>query len=121
MSLFDRAQRAAQDISEALAVGAQPLATPQAPVTPQQGLAPPVTQGMPPQGALGQPNPSQGALGAMPAVRPAMSPLQNIPSFRLPPLAATLQGPQGMQGHPAMTKPVGFAKGGLAVFRGDRR
>jgi hypothetical protein len=108
---------AARNIAEALSVVRQ-LAPPQgAPEAAQPGPMPapasplPQPPGARPQAALGM------AQGPQPQQRPAMSPLQAVPSFRSPPLQAALQGAEGMKGHPAMTQPVGFAKGGLVVRR----
>ena len=55
--------------------------------------------------------------GGMPQQRPAMSPLQAVPSFRSAPMQAALQGAEGMKGHPALNKPTGFAAGGFVVRR----
>jgi hypothetical protein len=111
----DVRMKAAQDIAEALGVGAQPAAPP-APVAPlpaalapRPPIQPGMPPGMPPQGAL--------QMGQPQAPRP-ISPLQNFPVFRSPPMQAALQGPQGMQGHPAMTQQTGFARGGFVVFPG---
>jgi len=104
-------QKAAMDIAEAISVVQM---TPQPPAPP-------------PQGALGaggpQPPPGpQGALGASsPGGGPAANktdPLQMLSSFRSPPMAAALQGAEGMKGHPSLAaKPVGFAHGGFVVTR----
>ena len=111
-----RAQRAAADLAEALSLNQPP---PQQPGQPPQG-AQPGPPGAPPM-PMGQP-PMQGALRAsaqgappMGQQRPGASPLQTMPSMHSPPMEAVLQGPQGAQG---AVKPVGFARGGLAVFRG---
>jgi hypothetical protein len=52
----------------------------------------------------------------MPPQGPAPSPLQGLPSFKSPPLAAFLQGPKGQLAQ--TSKPVGFARGGLAMAKG---
>lgn len=100
------------DIAEALGAmqGAQqPPAAPLAPPPPQLMPQP---QGQPQgmqQGPLSAPQPQ-------PMQRPAASPLQGMPSFRSPPMAATLQAAEGMKGHPALNRPMGFAEGGFVVF-----
>ena len=68
-----------------------------------QGALP---QGMPPPPAGGlAAQPSGGQMPAPPKVT-AANPLQGLPSFKSPPMAAFLQKAAGAQG------PVGFAKGG---------
>lgn len=104
--LIERSQRAAADLSEALGVGQAP---PQVPLTPLPSASP--TQ-MPP-GAFGVPPPGQ-----LPANLQHPSPLVTMSDFKSPPVAAALQGPQGVMGHPAMQQqPTGFARGGFAVFK----
>ena len=98
-------QKAAMDIAEAISVvqmtPPQPGALAQAP---QQQPAP--------QGALGASSPGGG-----PAANKT-DPLQMLSSFRSPPMAAALQGAEGMKGHPSLAaKPVGFAHGGFVVTR----
>lgn len=108
--------KAAQDIAEALSFsGGEPLPPPTPrPAPPPLQPRPQMPPGMPqPQGALSM---AQGP-GGMPAQPPAMSPLQMMPSFRSPPMAAALQGAEGMKGHPGLNRPVGFAEGGFVVFR----
>ena len=110
-----RAREAAQNLAEALAVGQKPLAG-----------APPAPQGAPMAGPAQPPGPPPGALAPrppMPGPQPGMappgphpSPLQGLPSFKSPPLASFLQGPQGATAQTA--KPVGFAKGGLVMAAG---
>jgi hypothetical protein len=110
---------AAKELAEALSI-TQPPAPPGAPpfgATPMPG-APPAPQGPPPAGGLPQggppPMPPAGGLAApspmeqMPAppLVTAANPLQGLPSFKSPPMAAFLQKAAGSQG------PVGFAKGG---------
>jgi len=101
-------QKAAMDIAEAISVVQM---TP--PAAPQPGAlaqAPPPQPA--PQGALGASSPAEG-----PAANKA-DPLQMLSSFRSPPMAAALQGGEGMKGHPALAaKPVGFAHGGFVVTR----
>lgn len=118
--------RARQDIAEALAIGAPPPAPtpppgapPGAPPgmgAPQVGPLPPALMPHPPMGALSMGGPPMGP-GGMPQVPPAVSPLQMMPSMHSPPMAAVLQGAEGMKGHPMMTQPTGFARGGLVVRR----
>lgn len=105
---------AARHIAEALSVGAPPqqAAAPQGHPQPQP-MPQPGQQ--PPMGALAASMP--GGPGGMPQQRPAMSPLQAVPSFRSPPMQAALQGAEGIKGHPALNKPVGFAEGGFVVRR----
>jgi len=100
-------QKAARDIAEAIGVVQM---TPQ---PPQPGA---LTQTPPAQPA------QQGALNASsPTGGPAANktdPLQMLSSFKSPPMAAALQGAEGMKGHPAVNaKPVGFAHGGFVVTR----
>ena len=119
-----RARNAAQDLSEALAVGQNPMAG-QPPGAPPMGAPPPSPPGGAPMGAppMGAP-PMGGASPNMPPRPPgalqgaaqAPSPLQGLPSFKSPPLAAFLQGPHGQTAQ--TSKPVGFAKGGLAMAKG---
>ncbi len=101
-------QKAAMDIAEAISVVQM---TPPAP--PQPGALAQAPQQQPAQ---------QGALGASsPGGGPAANktdPLQMLSSFRSPPMAAALQGAEGMKGHPSLAaKPVGFAHGGFVVTR----
>lgn len=97
---------AARSLAEAFGVGAPPA-------QPSQGAAP-LPPSLSPQGGAPQGALSMGG-GPMPEQRPAMSPLQAVPSFKSPPVQAALQGGEGIKGHPAMTKPVGFARGGFVV------
>lgn len=105
--LLHRAARAAQDLREALSLGAPAPEWGGEPM-PSQALQPlpaPLAQHPPtPPGA------PQGALSA-PLQRPALSPLQTMSDFRSPPVAAALQGAVGREG------PVGFADGGFVVVR----
>ena len=103
--LIERIQRAGADISEALSVGAPPVSG--APSTPV-GPTPPPPPAPPPQGALGAGRPPP---QPMPQGR---NPLTVMTDFKSPPLAAVLQGPRGQE---SQMRPIGFARGGLAVFK----
>ncbi len=112
MSRDTARMKAAQDIAEALSLGPPMGAPPPQPM----GAPPPALGPQPPAPAGPQGQPSMGALGGgMPQQRPAMSPLQAMPSFKSPPMAAALQAAEGMKGHPAMNRPTGFAEGGFVV------
>lgn len=101
-----RAQRAAQDIAEALSLN--PVAPPQAAQPPPVGAPQPAPA---PAGPRAPPPGSPGLTpSGMPAQRPAMSPLQAMPSFKSAPMAAALQGAAGREG------PIGFAAGGYVDF-----
>lgn len=97
-----RSAEAAQDLAEAVSLGAPP--------TPQ-GVpgAPPGPQGSP--APLPRPSAPVGPLQGSPqsplAVKPTpASPLEMMPAFKSPTFASMLQGEVGRQG------PVGFALGG---------
>ena len=119
---LQRAQDAAQNIAEALAV-VQQLSPPAGAPPPNAPAGPP---GGPPPGPMGGGPPSPPPMGLKPPglpPAPAMgvggpppSPLQGLPSFKSPPLASYLQGSQGQSAQ--INKPVGFAKGGLAMAKG---
>ena len=101
-------QKAGMDIAEAISVVQM---TPPPPAPPG-ALAQAPQQQPAPQGALGASSPGGG-----PAANKT-DPLQMLSSFRSPPMAAALQGAEGMKGHPSLAaKPVGFAHGGFVVTR----
>jgi len=103
---------AAKELAEAMSI-TQPPAPPAPPTPPVPGASPapqgpPMPQGgpppMPPAGGLAAQPP--GAQMPAPPKVTAANPLQGLPSFKSPPMAAFLQKAAGAQG------PVGFAKGG---------
>lgn len=110
-----KVSQAAKELAEALSI-TQPPAPPTPPGAPPAPQGPPTPEG--PQGALPQggpmPTPPAGGLAAQPPGNQmpappkvtAANPLQGLPSFKSPPMAAFLQKAAGAQG------PVGFAKGG---------
>lgn len=114
--LYDRARQAAADLNEVL--GAVASAPGQAP-----GAVPGPSPGQPPQlGPLPRAPGPQGTAQSAPQ-GPQMqrpNPLQMMGSFKSPPLAAALQGPQGAMGHPAASRPIGFAEGGFVVRAPNR-
>ena len=131
-SLSSRIKDAAEQLSEATAPFAPPAGAPPPEGGPPMGGAPPMgmppmggpSMGMPPPMGMprppglppGMPPPGMPRSPTMPPQGPAPSPLQGLPSFKSPPLAAFLQGPKGQLAQ--TSKPVGFARGGLAMAKG---
>lgn len=124
VGVLQRARIAAMNLAEALSAFPQAQQQPQqgpqgAPTSPPTGAPPPPSGGPAPPGG-GRPAPPPGGMAVQPpgmgGPQGAPSPLQGLPSFKSPPLASYLQGPHGQTAQ--TTKPVGFAKGGLAMAKG---